>query len=282
MAGEENAITTVRPDTSVPIVGDPNASGDCIATFAAPPLKPLLPYDTSTRWRPWPAFGVVMLIIVASTGIALAGTFLLLKSGGSSAQFNPASGRSLLAMLAAQMTMIVGALWAARAKSESLTEALALKPPAGGFATYAKALAALLAAVGLYTGVTYLLDHDPSSDMAEMMSIIRGPWWPVALVVIGLGAPLSEELLFRGFLQTALVPTRLGYWGAAIVTTTIWTALHAGYSIFGLVEVYMVGLIFALYLRVTGSLRVTLVCHAIYNTIVALFMIFAPKEWLGL
>ena len=126
-----------------------------------------------------------------------------------------------------------------------------------------------------------MLSHAPSDDLGEIVGLFRGSWWLLALIVIGIGAPLSEELLFRGFLQSALVPSRLGYWGASIVTTVVWTALHAGYSVTGLVEVFMIGMVFALFLRLTGSLRVTMVCHGIYNSGIALLLIFAPKELLG-
>ena len=40
---------------------------------------------------------------------------------------------------------------------------------------------------------------------------MTGPDWLLALLVIGVGAPLSEELLFRGFLQSALAQSRLGF-----------------------------------------------------------------------
>ena len=125
------------------------------------------------------------------------------------------------------------------------------------------------------------MSQDPGNDLSDMIGLFRGPFWPLAMIVIGIGAPLSEELLFRGFLQTALVPTRLGYWGASVVTTAIWTAMHAGYSIAGLVEVFMIGLMFTWFLRRTGSLRVSLVCHAIYNSGIAAILIFAPKDMLG-
>ena len=278
MAGEEN----LRP------------AAPALATFPHVDIGPsigrskysrfdLLPYDAISRWRPGPAVGVVVFIVALSVGVAIVGGLLALRSENLSAAEAARSGKPLLAMLAAQVMMIIGALLAARArKGDQIITVLALKAPTGGLATYAKALFAMLAVVAAYTAFTYfVLRHEPSNDLGEMVGLFRGPWWPLALVVIGIGAPLSEELLFRGFLQTALVPTRLGYWGTATVTTTFWTTLHAGYSIPGLVEVFIIGLAFALMLRWTGSLRVPLVCHAIYNMGIALILIFVPKDWLG-
>jgi len=188
----------------------------------------------------------------------------------------------MLVMLIAQVIMIAGVLVAAGAKGDRLKVALALKPPAGGLRSYIGGMAIVAAAVGAYSVLaSALFGHDQGADLKDMADIFRGAWWPLALIVIGIGAPLSEELMFRGFLQTALARSRLGYWGAALVTTSIWTTLHAGYSPVGLGEVFLIGVIFAMFLRRTGSLRVSLVCHAVYNSSIALLMIFAPSDLLG-
>jgi membrane protease YdiL (CAAX protease family) len=91
---------------------------------------------------------------------------------------------------------------------------------------------------------------------------------------VGIGAPLSEELLFRGFLLSALAQTRLRFWGAAVVSTLAWAVLHAGYSAVGLAEVFAIGLLFSWLLWRTGSLRVPIVCHALYNCLILLALRF--------
>ena len=73
---------------------------------------------------------------------------------------------------------------------------------------------------------------------------------------------------FRGFLQSALAQTRLGFWGAALITNTAWTALHAGYTLTGLVDVFVAGLLFSWVLWRSGSLWVPIVCHAFYNGLI--------------
>jgi membrane protease YdiL (CAAX protease family) len=86
------------------------------------------------------------------------------------------------------------------------------------------------------------------------------------MVVLAIGAPLSEELIYRGFLLSALARTRLGFWGAALVVTAVWTALH-DYSAFGVVGVFMMGPVLSWLLWRTGSLRVTIFCHALNNAL---------------
>jgi Type II CAAX prenyl endopeptidase Rce1-like len=92
--------------------------------------------------------------------------------------------------------------------------------------------------------------------------------------VLALGAPLAEELLFRGFLLSALARTRAGFAGAALISTSLWTALHAGYSLIGIVEVFTIGLFFSWMLWRTGSLRVPIFCHALYNSLLVCMLRF--------
>ena len=74
-----------------------------------------------------------------------------------------------------------------------------------------------------------LFAHDMYADLRPLVQLF-GEQWLLALLVVGVGAPLSEELLFRGFLLSALARSRLGFAGGAVITTAWWTALHAGYS----------------------------------------------------
>jgi hypothetical protein len=48
------------------------------------------------------------------------------------------------------------------------------------------------------------------TDLRPFVGFMTGPDWLLALLVVGIGAPLSEELLFRGFLLSALAGTRFG------------------------------------------------------------------------
>ena len=95
----------------------------------------------------------------------------------------------------------------------------------------------------------------------------------VALVL----APVWEELAFRGFLQSALAKSRLGFWPAALVSNTIWTALHFGYSAAGLASVFLAGLMLFWLVWRTGSVRIAIVAHMVANAFALAFTyFFAP------
>ena len=94
--------------------------------------------------------------------------------------------------------------------------------------------------------------------------------------MVGIGAPLSEELLFRGFLLSALACTRFGFLGAALISTALWTSLHASYTLLGIAEVFMIGLFFSWLLWRTGSLWVAISCHALYNSLIVVVLRYVP------
>jgi membrane protease YdiL (CAAX protease family) len=142
---------------------------------------------------------------------------------------------------------------------------------AGGWRIYLGALVTMAVLQLALSGVQYLTNpHDLYADLRPFVELVRGPHWMLAAAVIGIGAPLSEELLFRGFLLSALAKTRLGFWGAAFISTALWTSLHVGYTAIGIIEVLLIGLFFSWLLWRTGSLRVPIFCHAAYNTLIVL------------
>ena len=147
--------------------------------------------------------------------------------------------------------------------------------PSGGTlcATFALMLIVLLP----YNAAVVALARDAvEHDLKPFTSLLRSDLGWLFAFAIGVGAPLAEELLFRGFLLGALSRTYLGFFGAALVTTLAWTALHAGYSGFGLVEVFIAGMFFCWVLWRTGSLWVPIACHTLYNSSILILLWMVP------
>lgn len=155
---------------------------------------------------------------------------------------------------------------------------LRLAPPAGGWRLYAHAFGALLPILAVVNGLAYLVAPiEMLSDFKFFQGLAREKNIAVTALAIGAGAPLSEELLFRGFLLTAMSATALGYWRAAIIATMGWTALHFAYSWVGLTEVFCIGLYLSWLLWRTGSLLPPLFCHALYNSSLLVALRFWPQ-----
>jgi hypothetical protein len=113
------------------------------------------------------------------------------------------------------------------------------------------------------------------------------------MVLVTVLAPLAEEVLFRGYMFTALRNWR-GLWPAALISGVVFGAIHVGSTPVGLLvplAVFGVGL--ALLYAWTRSLHPPIALHAINNSIafgvsqdwtwgIAPLVVGAPAAALGL
>ena len=156
-------------------------------------------------------------------------------------------------------------------------DVLALRSAAAAPSVYPKALVLMFVLqMGVSAVQYFVIPDDMFNDLRPFVQFVSGNDWLLAFVVVGIGAPLSEELLFRGFLLSALARSRLGFWGAAVLVSGLWTALHVGYSLAGIIEVFLIGIYFSWLLWRTGSLRVAIFCHALYNSLIVLVLRHVP------
>ena len=233
-------------------------------------------YQPRTPWRP----GWAVLAAVGIVGLSiLAGLVLLKLLGGGEAMLDVPGRQDAAAEASAglrffaiwQAGVVVLTVLASVLFRGRMRDVLALQTVAGGWRSYAGALLILAVLQVALSGVQYMTSpRDLYADLRPFVELVRGPNGVLAAAVIGIGAPLSEELLFRGFLLSALAQTRLGFWGASLVSTALWTSLHIGYSAVGIIEVSIIGLFFSWLLWRTGSLRVAIFCHAVYNSLIVL------------
>jgi uncharacterized protein len=247
--------------------------------FRGPPA-----YQPRTPWSPWGAVLAAVLIVAVS----IVGAVLLLGAGtvADATGGTRVAGRWQLAnqdslalvtlaiwqTIAVVLTIGASALFGGRP-----ADVLALRAPAGPRAVYLQAIVLMVALQVVVSVVQHtLFADDIFSDLRPMARMLGGEEWLLALLVVGVGAPLSEELLFRGFLLSALARSRLGFVGASLLSSGAWTALHAGYSTAGIIEVFLIGLFFSWLLWRTGSLRVALFCHALYNSLIVLVLRHVP------
>lgn len=233
------------------------------------PEEPAAAYQPRTSWPPLLAvlatLGVVLAAFVASAAL----TFVVGGVDGAPAAL---SWRLAGALLTAQIVAVIATWIVAGLRGDEPRDVLALRSAPGGPAVYLRAFAGMVLIFGLFSLVTWLVRPDVIvKDLIPFADLVRSEAWWLALLAIGAGAPLMEELLFRGFLFSALARSFAGPGAAALVTTAAWTALHA-YSLVGMVEVFLVGLYLSWLLWRTGSLWVPLFCHAAYNTSVVLFL----------
>lgn len=217
------------------------------------------------------AAAVAVARVLAGAGVSLA------EAGGQAEEPGGSIGSILLQLVTMQVVLILGAVLAAGWFRRSPEQTLALGSPAQGPRVYPAAFLLMAVASACYSGAIWLINPaDLIADLQPFARMVRSEWGGLAMLAVGLGAPLSEELVFRGFLFSAIAKTRLGVVGATLITTVSWGLLHAGYSVAGLIEVFLIGLFFSWLLIRTGSLWVPMFCHAAYNTAIMLVLRFAP------
>ena len=120
-------------------------------------------------------------------------------------------------------------------------------------------------------------DSGSAGLVKEAMFDIANEPWLFALIFpsIALGAPIAEELIFRGQLFAALSQTRLGMSGTTLVTAALWAAMHMTETWFSIGLIFGMGLIFGWMLYRFGSLWLTMACHAAWNGVYGLILFFA-------
>lgn len=89
---------------------------------------------------------------------------------------------------------------------------------------------------------------------------------------LAVGAPVAEELMFRGQLFAALSQTRLGVAGTTLLTSALWALLHVTEPWLAVLMIFIMGLAFGWMLYRFGSLWVTIACHAVWNAVYALII----------
>jgi uncharacterized protein len=173
----------------------------------------------------------------------------------------------LLAFLLLSQVAVASLTWAAAGFfGGSRREVLGLAGRAPSIAEIATALVGLVLVLGTFNMLVYLLRPDLFlSDMRQFLPMIREPVWPLTALAVGIGAPVSEELLFRGFLLSALATRSYGFWPAALLVNVVWVAFHFGYSAVGMLEVFVGGIYLSWLLWRSGTIWLPIICHAVTN-----------------
>jgi membrane protease YdiL (CAAX protease family) len=255
-------------DVATPPGATPRSHGGRL--LSGPPA-----YRPATPWRP--GLAVLATAGIVAAALAAATVIAVLLGGAPPGPARPTAGDmanrlwalAALQAVAVALTLLAGTLFGGRVR-----DVMALRAAPAGWRANAGAILAMVAFQVVLAAVQhFLLRHDLLTDLRPFVGLITGPQWPLAAAVLAIGAPLSEELLFRGFLLSALARSRLGFAGAALIASAAWTTLHAGYSLVGLAEVFAIGLLLSWVLWRTGSLWVTIFCHAAYNGAIVLALL---------
>ena len=119
------------------------------------------------------------------------------------------------------------------------------------------------------------LEDSAAATTRELLDI-SSLWQLVATVlVVGVLAGLSEEILFRGAMLRTMQDSRLGTHAVVWITAIIFSACHMQF--FGFFPRMVLGVWLGYLLVWTGSLWVPIIAHALNNSTVVLFSFLAGR-----
>jgi membrane protease YdiL (CAAX protease family) len=240
-------------------------------------------FSNRTPWSGAAAavFALAVVAVASGAGI-LSGSayFELLKltdgAGSSNSIHRVTLASTMLTMAAMQTVLILLIWWAAGWFKGSRTHVLSLARPLDR-RTLQIGVAGMIAILGPYNLAVYLLSPGQFADDLRMFSeLARSDAAWIACLAVTVGAPVSEELMFRGFLLPAFAKARSGMIGACLATSIAWTLLHVGYSLIGLIEVFVIGLYFGWLMWRFENLKLTMLLHALYNGLQMAILIALP------
>ena len=93
-------------------------------------------------------------------------------------------------------------------------------------------------------------------------------WWWLLVLMITISTPIYEELLFRGYLQSALLRLTGSARSAIVITSVIFVAPHIPVvEPHGLIGLFVLSLGFGVAMERTGRLAAPMLMHALFNAV---------------
>lgn len=253
----------------------PEAAPPDATSLAGDPLPPPAPV-VPAPFRPWGAIATSIWCValgLAFVAAQVAGAFLeaarLGFGPGAILDYLDLHGESpgllvagTFATLALEVAVIALAVRLARARSGDY---LALRLP-----RRRDVLVGIVALAGLLLGSEALawlfglsLESDWFAGITED-ALAAGQILPLA-AALGIAAPVSEELVFRGFLFRGWAASRLGPAGAVLLTSALWAAVHTQYDPPILAAIFGFGLLLGWLRHRSGSVLLPMLLHGLHN-----------------
>jgi membrane protease YdiL (CAAX protease family) len=196
----------------------------------------------------------------------------------------------LYGMLAMQAAFVLMAFIAASRRGYRAADVLALRAPRSIWPFVWGPLLVIASAIVVGNILSFLMPFDSMQDMQMWLPLVHSEQWWLVFVVAAIGAPLSEEIWFRGFLLPSFARSFAGMGpgrregqvrvtatgailAAALATALLFSLAHV-YHLPGAITVLSLGIVLSFILWRSGSLWAAIVSHGIYN-----LTVFSYVKW---
>ena len=221
------------------------------------------------------AMGMVMLGL-ARLGVQAAGWLfdIDLTSADGAARSLADSGRLQLGSYVAQGIILAAFVWlvirakrSARARRYGIPRAALIGVAA--LLLFWPVVNCVAFAAGFVIEVLTGRAPDPIGH-ALLAQLVESPvdvWLYLTIASVVVGAPLYEEVLYRGIVQQALVGAGMRRWPAILTTSVLFTLVHLGAvtSVDGLLALFVLSIGFGWVYEKTGRLSASITMHAAFN-----------------
>ncbi|MCC6888052.1 MAG: CPBP family intramembrane metalloprotease [Hyphomicrobiales bacterium] len=118
-----------------------------------------------------------------------------------------------------------------------------------------------------FDGLTWLVGKDIVTPFQIELyrSAERTGSLPLLWLTLVVAAPVGEEVLFRGFLYRGWAPTPRAVWPAIAVIAALWAVVHTQYDWFGILQIFLIGLLLGWARWRSGSTLLTILLHGLIN-----------------
>jgi len=139
-----------------------------------------------------------------------------------------------------------------------------------GFGVVVALLAIALSVLGQF-GIERIVPLAPQAPLDVFLAAHNPATFAIYFVLVGIVAPVVEELIFRGFVYSGLrrimtVPA------AALASALVFAAAHVAVPVGGLLTITLIGVVLAHLYERSGSLIAPMITHAMYNSFVLLLL----------
>ena len=237
-----------------------------------PPDPPELPEGVEPtsgrpRWPPWTSFVALIAAFGGALGGGLVVAVIAAIAGADLA--NPPAAVNIVSLVVQDGCFIGAAIMFARMVAPVRPWQFGLRPPT---VPPARALGAVIATyvgfIAFSAAWVAVLGIDERDNLPDELGVNSST---VALIAVAflvtVVAPIAEEFFFRGYFFPALRNWK-GLWPAALITGTVFGAIHLGSAPAGyLVPLGVFGVLLCLLYARTGSLYPCIALHCLNNSI---------------
>ncbi len=253
--------------------------------YAPPAAELLVPQPVPRSWERQDAWFALALAFIVALLMGPVTSYLVPHGEGhEEMKLNFTAGLFITQIVFQAGIVGIIVAWIVAVRKFSLVERLGLRAR-GWLLTPALALLWLIVAyfalVPVSFGSQVLLESITGMELkaqglVESAPDITDPATRVLmLITLCLGAPLMEELLFRGVLYS-VAARWLHPWYACVATSVLFGVIHG--NLLSLIPLTLLGIFLAEAYRRTRTLAVPVLMHALFNLISFLALFYGPPE----